>query len=41
MRASEFTFLSPLSLKRLMPCHSLASENRDSTHTLRLRKAFL
>jgi hypothetical protein len=38
--ASAFTRQSVLSLKRLIPCHSLASPNMGSTHTLRLRKAF-
>ena len=33
MRASEFTFSSPLSLNLLDPCHSLASANTGSTHT--------
>jgi hypothetical protein len=39
--ASMFTPLSVLSLKRLIPCHSLASPKSGSTHTLRLRNAFL
>ena len=38
--ASTFTRQSLLSLKRLIPCHSLASPNMGSTHTLRLRNAF-
>ena len=37
--ASAFTRQSLLSLKRLIPCHSLASPNIGSTHTLRLRNA--
>ena len=37
--ASAFTRQSLLSLKGLVPCHSLASENMGSTHTLRLRNA--
>jgi hypothetical protein len=37
---SAFTRQSLLSLKRLIPCHSLASPNMGSTHTLRLRNAF-
>lgn len=39
MRASAFTFSSPLSLNRLDPCHSLASPKSGSTHTARLRSA--
>src|SRR5215210_3938534 len=39
MSASEFTFSSPLNLKRLDPCHSLASPKSGSTHTARLRRA--
>ena len=39
--ASTFTRQSLLSLKRLMPCYSLASANIGSTHTLRLPNAFL
>ena len=38
--ASAFTRQSVLSRKRLIPCHSLASPNIGSTHTLRLRNAF-
>src|SRR5215207_8588713 len=38
--ASMFTRLSVLSRNLLIPCHSLASANMGSTHTLRLRKAF-
>src|SRR5215212_3428697 len=38
--ASAFTRQSLLSLNLLIPCHSLASPNIGSTHTLRLRKAF-
>ena len=38
--ASAFTRLSVLSLKLLIACHSLASANIGSTHTLRLRNAF-
>jgi hypothetical protein len=38
--ASAFTRQSVLSLNLLIPCHSLASPNMGSTHTLRLRKAF-
>ena len=38
--ASAFTRQSILSLNLLIPCHSLASENMGSTHTLRLRRAF-
>ena len=38
--ASAFTRQSVLSLKRLIPCHSLASANMGSTYTLRLRNAF-
>jgi hypothetical protein len=38
--ASAFTRQSRLRRKRLIPCHSLASPNMGSTHTLRLRKAF-
>ena len=38
--ASAFTRQSLLSLNRLIPCHSLASPNMGSTHTLRLRRAF-
>ena len=38
--ASAFTRQSLLSLKCLIPCHSLASPNMGSTHTLRLRNAF-
>ena len=38
--ASAFTRQSLLSLNLLMPCHSLASPNMGSTHTLRLRNAF-
>ena len=38
--ASAFTRQSVLSLNLLMPCHSLASPNIGSTHTLRLRNAF-
>ena len=39
--ASAFTRQSVLSLNPLIPCHSLASPNIGSTHTLRLRNAFL
>jgi hypothetical protein len=39
--ASAFTRQSVLSLNLLIPCHSLASPNIGSTHTLRLRNAFL
>ena len=39
MRASEFTFSSPLSLNLLEPCHSLASANTGSTHTARFLSA--
>ena len=35
-----FTFSKCLSLNLLIPCQSLASAKRGSTHTLRLRKAF-
>jgi hypothetical protein len=38
--ASTFTRQSLLSLNLLIPCHSLASPNIGSTHTLRLPKAF-
>jgi hypothetical protein len=38
--ASAFTRQSLLSLNLLIPCHSLASPNIGSTHTLRLRNAF-
>ena len=38
--ASAFTRQSVLSLNLLIPCHSLASPNMGSTHTLRLRNAF-
>src|SRR5215210_2772803 len=38
--ASAFTRQSVLSLNLLIPCHSLASPNIGSTHTLRLRNAF-
>ena len=38
--ASTFTRQSLLSLKRLIPCHSLASPKSGSTHTCRLRIAF-
>jgi len=38
--ASTFTRQSVLSLNLLIPCHSLASANIGSTHTLRLRNAF-
>lgn len=38
--ASTFTRHSVLRRKRLIPCHSLASPNIGSTHTLRLPKAF-
>jgi hypothetical protein len=38
--ASAFIRQSLLSLKRLIPCHSLASPKSGSTHTLRLRNAF-
>jgi hypothetical protein len=39
--ASAFTRQSVLSLNLLIPCHSLASPKIGSTHTLRLRNAFL
>jgi hypothetical protein len=39
MRASKFTFSSPLNLNLLNPCHSLASANRGSTHTWRFPMA--
>src|SRR5215216_2625751 len=39
MSASMFTFFSLLRRNLLMPCHSLASANKGSIHTLRLRKA--
>jgi hypothetical protein len=39
--ASTFTRQSLLSRNLLIPCHSLASANIGSTHTLRLRRAFL
>src|ERR1700682_5910897 len=35
--ASMFTLVKPRSRKRRRPCQSLASPNRDSTHTARLR----
>jgi hypothetical protein len=38
--ASAFTRQSRLIRNLLIPCHSLASPNIGSTHTLRLRKAF-
>ena len=38
--ASAFTRQSVLRRNLLIPCHSLASPNIGSTHTLRLRKAF-
>lgn len=38
--ASAFTRQSLLRRNLLIPCHSLASPNMGSTHTLRLRKAF-
>src|SRR6266516_4516043 len=39
--ASQLTRQSRRKRKRRMPCHSLASANKGSTHTLRLRRAFL
>jgi hypothetical protein len=38
--ASTFTRQSLLRRNLLIPCHSLASPNMGSTHTLRLRRAF-
>jgi hypothetical protein len=38
--ASTFTRQSVLRRNLLIPCHSLASPNMGSTHTLRLRNAF-
>src|SRR5215211_5164438 len=38
--ASMFTFWSLLKRNPLIPCQSLASANKGSTHTLRLRSAF-
>lgn len=38
--ASTFTRQSLLRRNLLIPCHSLASANMGSTHTLRLRNAF-
>jgi hypothetical protein len=38
--ASTFTRQSSLRRKHLIPCHSLASPNMGSTHTLRSRNAF-
>jgi hypothetical protein len=38
--ASAFTRQSVLRRNLLIPCHSFASPNMGSTHTLRLRNAF-